>query len=116
MGSSETAVLAQATEDKPLAELLSLWIPPRRFGRRCQLAGEGESEVLLEKTLNLEIATKVQEELTRLGAEVRLTRSTDEKHSYFYIMAYTADLLLQRYAADIKQAGYNPNHWSLCAC
>ncbi|NLK01970.1 MAG: N-acetylmuramoyl-L-alanine amidase [Clostridiaceae bacterium] len=109
VGSSETAVLAQATEDKPLAGAFII-VDPGHGGSDVGVSwqGEGESEVLLEKTLNLEIATKVQEELTRLGAEVRLTRSTDEKHSYFYIMAYTADLLLQRYAADIKQAGYNP--------
>lgn len=107
VGSSETAVLARATEDKPLAGAFII-LDPGHGGSDLGVSWQGESEVLLEKTLNLEIAIKVQEALTRLGAEVKLTRSTDEKHSYFYIMAYTADLLLQRYAADIRQAGYNP--------
>ncbi len=109
VSSSETAVLARATEDKPLAGTFII-LDPGHGGSDIGVSWQGEdgSEVLLEKTLNLEIAIKVQEELTRLGAEVKMTRSTDEKHSYFYIMAYTADLLLQRYAADIKQIGYNP--------
>ncbi|MDI9461956.1 MAG: N-acetylmuramoyl-L-alanine amidase family protein [Saccharofermentanales bacterium] len=109
VSSSETAVLARATEDKPLAGTFII-LDPGHGGSDLGVSWQDEdgSEVLLEKTLNLEIAIKVQEALTRLGAEVKMTRSTDEKHSYFYVMAYTADLLLQRYAADIRQVGYDP--------
>lgn len=102
-------VLAQPNSDKPLAGAFVI-LDPGHGGSDIGVSwqGEEENDVLLEKNINLEIATKIQEELTRQGADVRMTRSTDEKHSYFYIMAYTADLLLQRYANDIKEIGFDP--------
>lgn len=109
IGLKERNVLTNASPGQPLAGALII-IDPGHGGSDIGVSwqGESEEEILLEKTLNLAVAVKVQEELVKYGAKVYMTRASDEKHSYFYIMALTADLLLQRYSQDVRLAGYNP--------
>lgn len=109
IGLPEVQLPLQLNPEKPLQGAVVILDPGHGgsdIGESWQ--GESEEETLLEKTINLQIAVKIQEELVKQGAEVRMTRASDERHSYFYIMAYTADMMLQRYANDAKQAGYDP--------
>ncbi|HHU06971.1 MAG TPA: N-acetylmuramoyl-L-alanine amidase [Clostridiaceae bacterium] len=108
IGLPQVTGLTQLSPDKPLQGVVIILDPGHGgsdIGESWQ--GDSEDETLLEKTVNLQISSAIQEELIKQGAEVHMTRATDEKHSYFYIMAYTADMLLQRYANDVEQAGYD---------
>lgn len=109
IGLTQVTGLTQLNSDKPLQGAVII-LDPGHGGSDIGVSWQGESEedTLLEKTINLQIAAKIQEELVNQGAEVHMTRATDEKHSYFYLMAYTADMLLQRYGKEVKQAGYDP--------
>jgi len=67
--------------------------------------GAGE-EALTEKSLLLSIATEAEKALTRFGATVVLTRTTDEEYSLFSRVAAAADISLIRYRDAADQAGY----------
>ncbi|HHW93477.1 MAG TPA: N-acetylmuramoyl-L-alanine amidase [Clostridiaceae bacterium] len=67
--------------------------------------GSGE-EALMEKVLLLSIATEAEKALTRFGATVVLTRTTDEAYSLFARVAIAADVALMRYREATDQAGY----------
>ncbi|HHX19451.1 MAG TPA: hypothetical protein GX728_03320 [Clostridiaceae bacterium] len=67
--------------------------------------GSGEG-VLTEKAILLDIATQAEKALTRFGATVVLTRTTDEAYSLFARVAIAADVALIRYREAADQAGY----------
>ncbi len=67
--------------------------------------GSGE-DALTEKAILLDIATEAEKALTRFGATVVLTRTTDEAYSLFARVAIAADVALIRYREAADQAGY----------
>jgi N-acetylmuramoyl-L-alanine amidase len=67
--------------------------------------GSGEG-ALTEKAILLGIATEAEKALTRFGATVVLTRTTDASHSLFARVAIAADVALIRYREAADEAGY----------
>jgi N-acetylmuramoyl-L-alanine amidase len=67
--------------------------------------GSGEG-ALTEKAILLGIATEAEKALTKFGATVVLTRTTDAFHSLFARVAIAADVALIRYREAADEAGY----------
>lgn len=100
-----TVYYGQAAASAPLRGITVILDASRGGADTGAVWGSG-SEAVMEKTLTLAIATEAEKALTNLGAQVIMTRTTDEEFSLFRTVAKAADIALIRYGDAAVAAGY----------
>ncbi|MFA5585422.1 MAG: N-acetylmuramoyl-L-alanine amidase [Saccharofermentanales bacterium] len=100
------AYLGQEAAPQPLKGITVILDAPHG-GADTGSVWETGREVVMEKTLVLDIAMEAEKALASLGATVIMTRTTDEEFSLFRTVAKAADIALIRYGDAAVANGYS---------